>query len=251
MQIRIFPVQWDDSHYITGAKAQFIFNLSFHFKISAPTQTNKMKEVFPPLSNPTNGLPSSKKKNKKRLFMGLFASILLVTAIVGIVAGVASNRKSSAINDHQEAHAILKSSCSSTLYPDLCFSAISTLPDASSKIKSTKDVIDLSLNLSRTSVEQTFRKIKQLSFRRSSFTKRETTAIGDCLEVLNGTLDKIKKVVQDLKSYPSLKKSIAEHADDLKILLSAAMTDQETCLDGFSHDKADEKVALLSLNTFH
>ncbi|CAK9144684.1 unnamed protein product [Ilex paraguariensis] len=38
------------------------------------------------------------------------------------------------------------------------------------------------------------------------------------------------------------KKSLTQHADDLKTLLSAAMTNQETCLDGFSHDKADKKV---------
>ncbi|KAF2304235.1 hypothetical protein GH714_028777 [Hevea brasiliensis] len=204
-----------------------------------------MKEIFPPLSNSSNGITSSRNKTKTRLFLGLFASILLVTAIISIIAGVASTRKSSAnaINDHvqQAAHAILKSSCSASLFPELCFSAISTLPDASSKIKSTKDVIHLSLNVSKTSVEQTYLKIEKITFARSLFTKRETTALSDCLEMLNETLNEIKKAVQDLRSYPSLKKSIAEHADDLKILVSAAMTHQETCLDGFSHGKADEK----------
>ncbi|KAJ9168117.1 hypothetical protein P3X46_019679 [Hevea brasiliensis] len=211
-----------------------------------------MKEDFPPLSNSSNGITSSKNKNKKRLFLGLFASVLLVTAVISIIAGVASRRKSSANaiieHDHQAAHAILKSSCSATLYPDLCFSAISTLPDASSKIKNTKDVIDLSLNLSKTSVERTYLKIKKLTFRQSNFTKREKTALSDCLEMLNETLDEIKKALQDLRSYPSLKKSLAEHADDLKILLSAAMTNQETCVEGFYYEKADEKVRKLFLS---
>ena len=47
--------------------------------------------------------------------------------------------------------------------------------------------------------------------------------------------------MDDLKEYPA-KKSIYQHADDLKTLVSAAITNQETCLDGFSHDNADKHV---------
>jgi len=90
-------------------------------------------------------------------------------------------------------------------------------------------------------------KIQKLTSTRRSFTERENTALHDCLVMLNETLDQLSKAYQELQDYPSLKKSLSVHADDLKILLSAAMTNQETCLDGFSHDKADKKVQIIML----
>jgi pectinesterase len=44
----------------------------------------------------------------------------------------------------------------------------------------------------------------------------------------------------DLNDYPN-NKSLKKHADDLKTLLSSAITNQETCLDGFSHDEKQIK----------
>ncbi|CAK7352262.1 unnamed protein product [Dovyalis caffra] len=187
-------------------------------------------------------------KNKKKLFLGLFASIMLVTAIVSIVAAVTSSKSpTNSNNDHQVAHAIIKSSCSSTSYSDLCFSAISAVPDATSKIKSTKDVIDLFSNLTTSAAQHSYFKIHKLTSARRSFTERETTGLHDCLVMLNETLYQLSKVYQELQDYPSLNKSLSAHADDLKILLSAAITNQETCFDGFSHDKADKKVQIIML----
>ncbi|KDP33985.1 hypothetical protein JCGZ_07556 [Jatropha curcas] len=205
-----------------------------------------MKENFHP------GIITAKFKSKtrKKLLLGLFASILLITAIVSIVAGVAS-RKSTTISanaHHQAAHVVLKSSCSTTLYPELCFSTISTLPDdAVTKIKSTRDVIDLSLNVTKDSVKQTYSKIEKLAYSGTNYTQRERIAFHDCLLVLNETLDEINKVEDELKEYSS-KETISQHADVLKILLSAAMTNQETCLDGFSYDTADKEIRQLFLD---
>nr|DAD41363.1 TPA_asm: hypothetical protein HUJ06_015686 [Nelumbo nucifera] len=70
-------------------------------------------------------------KNKK-LFLFLLASFLHVASVLGIVVGVASRKKSSKIPS--SAHAILKSSCSSTLYPDLCYSAFATVPGAADNL---------------------------------------------------------------------------------------------------------------------
>ncbi|EEF46190.1 Pectinesterase-3 precursor, putative [Ricinus communis] len=199
------------------------------------------------MANSSNDITTTKNKNKikRRLFLSLFASVLLVAAIVGVVAGLASRRSAANTvnNVHEAAHAVVKSSCSSTLYPDLCFSEISALPvDVTSKIKSTKDVIHLSLNVTESSIGQTYQKIKTLTFSRRGYSKRENTAFKDCLEMLTEAVNEIRNVVQVLKEYPSLKKAISEHADELKILVSAAMTNLESCLDGFSHSKADKEV---------
>lgn len=180
-------------------------------------------------------------KKKKKLFLALFATLLVVAAIIGIVAGVSKSHNNSPHNEiSAAAHAILKNSCSSTLYPDLCYSAIATVPGATAKLASKKDVIEKSLNLTTKAVEQNFKAVKKLT-KSKHLTKREKVALHDCLETIDETLDELHDAVKDLQLYPA-KKSLSQHADDLKTLISSAITNQETCLDGFSHDDADKRI---------
>ncbi|KAH7546992.1 hypothetical protein FEM48_Zijuj01G0259800 [Ziziphus jujuba var. spinosa] len=183
--------------------------------------------------------PSTSNKRKK-LFLALFSTLLLVAAVIGIVAGVNSRKSNSDdIDDTSPSHTILRTSCSSTLYPDLCYSAITTA-NVTHKVSSQKDVIELSLNITTTAVEHNYFTVKKL-LKRKNLTKREKTALHDCLETIDETLDELHDAVEDLEEYPN-KKSLIRHADDLKTLISSAITNQETCLDGFSHDEADKHV---------
>ncbi|KAL7180575.1 hypothetical protein ACSBR1_043716 [Camellia fascicularis] len=177
---------------------------------------------------------------KKKFFLVLFSSLLLIAAVIGIVAGVTSHKNNTI--ESSANHAIIKSSCSSTFYPDLCFSAIASVPGLSQKVTNQKDVIMMSLNITITAVERNYFIVEKLEKKRkNSLTGREKTALHDCLETIDDTLDELRKVELDLNMYPN-KKSLSQHADDLKTLMSAAMTNQETCLDGFSHDGADKRV---------
>lgn len=180
------------------------------------------------------------KKNKK-LFLALFASFLVIAAVIGIVAEVNSRNNSDDIAQFSPSHEVLKSSCSSTLYPDLCYSTIATVPGATSKLAITKDVIEITLNLTATAVGHNYFTIEKIIGSNKNLTKREKTALHDCLETIDETLDELHKAVEDLHLYPN-KKSLTQHADDLKTLLSTAITNQETCIDGFSYDEADKRV---------
>ncbi|KAI9161936.1 hypothetical protein LWI28_022175 [Acer negundo] len=191
----------------------------------------RFKEFFSKVSHSTN-------KNKK-LFLALIATLLLVSAVIGIAVGV-NSRKNSDKEISAASHVILKTSCGNTKYPDLCYSSIAAVPEAAKKVTSQKDVIELSLNLTTTTVEHNFFKIEKL-LKTRDLTKREKIALHDCLETIDETLDELHKAVDDLHEYPN-KKTLTQHADDLKTLMSAAMTNQETCLDGFSHEEADKKV---------
>ncbi|CAL0308887.1 unnamed protein product [Lupinus luteus] len=180
------------------------------------------------------------KKNNKKFFLALLATFVLATTTVGIVVGVVSGRNSddNANSKSPPSHAIIKSACSSTLYPELCFSTVTSEPSSvTNKVSSHKDVILLSLNISTGTVERNYFTIKKL-LNQKGRTKREKVALHDCLETIDESLYELKKAIDDLKEYPSSKRSLAEYADDLKTLLSSAITNQETCLDGFSHDQA-------------
>ena len=175
------------------------------------------------------------KKNKK-LFLVVFASLLLVTAIIAIVTGVNPHNNSK----NEGTHAIVKSSCSSTRYPELCYSSVVAVPGATSNLASQKDVIELSINLTAKAVQHNFFTVEKLMATKK-LTKLEKIALHDCLENIDETLDELHEALVDLNEYPK-KKSLTKHADDLKTLLSSAITNQVTCLDGFSHDEADKKV---------
>nr|CAC01624.1 putative pectin methylesterase [Populus tremula x Populus tremuloides] len=175
-------------------------------------------------------------KKNKRLLLASFAALFLVATIAAVVAGVNSHKN----GENEGAHAVLKSACSSTLYPELCYSAIATVPGVTGNLASLKDVIELSINLTTKTVQQNYFTVEKL-IAKTKLTKREKTALHDCLETIDETLDELHEAQVDISGYPN-KKSLKEQADNLITLLSSAITNQETCLDGFSHDGADKKV---------
>ncbi|KAK6914619.1 Pectinesterase, catalytic [Dillenia turbinata] len=195
-------------------------------------------------------------KIRRKLFIVALSSLLLVASIISIAVGVTSRNKNSSSRESnntgglsQAAHTIVKSSCSSTLYPDLCYSAIAESGEAAGDkpILTQKDVIEKSLNLTTTAVEHNYFAVEKIIKANTHLSKREKTALHDCLETIDETLDELRKAKDDIDRYPN-KKSLKQHADDLKTLMSAAMTNQETCLDGFSHKEADKKVRQALLN---
>ncbi|CAI0418849.1 unnamed protein product, partial [Linum tenue] len=139
-------------------------------------------------------------------------------------------------------HAVLRSACSNTRFPDLCFSAVAAVPGAAESLTTQKDVIEASINITCRAVQRNFFTVEKLIRSAAGrLSRREKTALHDCLETIDETLDELRAAYRDLNQYP-YKKSLNRHAADLKTLLSAAMTNQETCLDGFSHDGADRRV---------
>ncbi|XP_057980298.1 pectinesterase-like [Malania oleifera] len=201
-------------------------------------------------STSTSTSTTTPKVRSKKLLLIIVSSLLLVAAVIGIVAGVRShghNGSSSLESVSPTAHAILKSSCASTRYPDLCYSAVAKVPSAAAMLTSKKDVIEMSLNLTTKAVRKNYSGIKAIIATFKHLTKREKTALHDCLETLDETLDELRKAAEDLSDYPN-GKSLSHHANDLKTLLSAAMTNQDTCIDGFSHEDADKGVRLKLLD---
>ena len=197
------------------------------------------------ISDSGNHIPSSK-KNHKKLLLSLLATLLVAASLVAIVVGVKNKNSdnsatSTPLSLSHHSHTIVKSACSSTFYPELCYSAIASEPNVTHKITTNRDVIQLSLKITFRAVEQNYFTVKKLFTEHDDLTKREKTALHDCLETIDETLDELREAQHNLELYPN-KKTLYQHADDLKTLISAAITNQVTCLDGFSHDDADKHV---------
>lgn len=63
---------------------------------------------------------------------------------------------------------------------------------------------------------------------------QETNALKDCVEMLEQTLYELREAIEDLHAYPAYTGYFHGSNGNLKTLLSAAMTNQNTCIDGFS-----------------
>ncbi|KAJ7977600.1 Pectinesterase [Quillaja saponaria] len=126
---------------------------------------------------------------------------------------------------------VAHSTCQGTLYPDLCVSTVASFPDLASK--SLPQIISSVVN-------HTVQEVIASSTNCSGFQKKltnlgplEKRALADCLELFDDTIAELKTTISDLSN----KKTAGEHYRDLQTLLSGAMTNQYTCLDGFAYSK--------------
>nr|KAJ0226134.1 hypothetical protein LSAT_V11C100016390 [Lactuca sativa] len=165
------------------------------------------------------GVTMSNSNNKNHTLLYLFATLLLTSLVLGT---------------HRSHSNIIKSSCAITLYPDICYSTLSSTRNLATR----KDVIKLAIHKTKEIIRENFITIKKLMVT-VNLTKRGKIALHDCLEMIAGTLEDLDMVIRDLEAYPS-NKSLQEQANDLKTLMSTTITNKETCLDGLSHDAACE-----------
>ncbi|KAI3684118.1 hypothetical protein L6452_33337 [Arctium lappa] len=178
----------------------------------------------------------------------LFAANWVITCsslLLLLVVGHASASASSPIlssswhgdgdgDGHGHGH-LIESCCSTTLYPHICYS---TLSSSSSFLATKKELIQLTINKTKDTIQNNFHMINKL-LTVVSTKKRTKIALHDCLDMLLGTLEALDTVMQLLATYnPTNEYSlIRQHADHLKTLISTTITNKETCLDGFSsHD---------------
>lgn len=190
---------------------------------------------------------SDPKKRRKLLLLIITSSFLLGAIIATASALFARHAATSSSLETTVSHAILRSSCRSARYPDLCYSAVAASPELVQTISQPKDVIHASLNLTITAIRRSFRHVEWLSATRFHLTTRERTALLDCLEMFEESLDELRLTEADLRAYPT-GKPLHRHALDLEILVSAAMTNQESCMDGFAHDEVDRRLRNESLS---
>ncbi|GMJ14393.1 hypothetical protein HRI_005108500 [Hibiscus trionum] len=130
------------------------------------------------------------------------------------------------VNDHlRNAY----SACDGTLNPNLCIAVISVVSNFASKPL---------LELISTILDRTMYEVTLCSANCANIEKRlkhnntlEYAAINDCLELFNHTLTELTVAHADL----SLGKLGNHH--ELRMFLSAAMTNQYTCLDGLDANK--------------
>ncbi|KAL2458832.1 Pectinesterase 2 [Forsythia ovata] len=127
-------------------------------------------------------------------------------------------------------HPFIKKACATTLYPSLCLSSLASV-HASKNATSFNRILEMAINRTVGHVKATRRDILA-HFRHQDLKLQEKNALKDCMEMLDQTLYELAQAVEELIISPSSYVRISY--GNIKTLLSAAMTNENTCIDGFS-----------------
>ncbi|KAM7274184.1 hypothetical protein ACFE04_028848 [Oxalis oulophora] len=132
----------------------------------------------------------------------------------------------------------IKTSCSSTLYPKLC---IITLSPHSSLIQTSPKLLTQSaLNLSLSTAKSTSILMSRLLLHNNNnnnnnkkkLKAREVAAMNDCLEEITDSVDELRRSVGEMGKIGN-SKDFKFIVSDIQTWVSAALTDETSCTDGF------------------
>ncbi|XP_050377978.1 21 kDa protein [Argentina anserina] len=131
----------------------------------------------------------------------------------------------------------IKTSCSMTLYPALCYTSLSIYAE---KIKTSPKVLaHTALNVSLAATKATSVVINRCS-RLHGLKAIEAAATLDCVEEVSDALDELRESIDEFGHAVKGSRNFPLQISDVQTWVSAALTDEDTCMDGF--DKLNGKV---------
>ncbi|XWS60084.1 hypothetical protein CRYUN_Cryun07bG0004300 [Craigia yunnanensis] len=131
----------------------------------------------------------------------------------------------------------IRTSCSSTTDPKLCFESLSTY--ASLIQTSSQLLAHAALNVTLSTVKSTSAMMVTLS-KSHGLKPREVEAMQDCVEELSDTIDELRKSISEMGQIKGSKFGLM--INDIQTWVSAALTDENTCSDGFQGNNMNGNV---------
>ncbi|XP_065871208.1 21 kDa protein-like [Euphorbia lathyris] len=131
----------------------------------------------------------------------------------------------------------IRSSCSSTTYPQLCYSSLSV--QATKINASPKLLANAALNVTLLSAKSTSNSMLKLSHSHG-MKPREVGAMQDCVEELSDAVYELSKSINEMGKAKGSNFQLM--INDIQTWVSAALTDETTCSDGFSEQMMDGKL---------
>lgn len=157
-------------------------------------------------------------------------AILLLTLIIGVMLAALVHEsnteppESPSLSSSSDSAESVKTVCGVTQYPTSCFNSISSL--VTSKKPDPETIFNLSLQVS-------IKELKNLSsFVTSVNDVNSQAAINDCVNQFDDALSRLNDSLLAMEVGPGEKALTMEKVNNIQTWISAAMTDQETCLEG-------------------
>ncbi|XP_060203858.1 probable pectinesterase/pectinesterase inhibitor 61 [Lycium barbarum] len=167
-------------------------------------------------------IPNNPRSSKLKLLI-IFATLLLIASLISVVILVAIRHKAG--NKIDKPSQAMARTCSHTLYPSLCLNSLINYPGANSA--SDSDLVHISVNL-------TLQRFGKALYTASDINNLQMntkirSAYDDCLELLAESVDLLSHSLTSV--FPG--DAPTGSPEDVMTWLSAAMTNQDTCTDGF------------------
>ncbi|KAG2709589.1 hypothetical protein I3760_05G246600 [Carya illinoinensis] len=163
-------------------------------------------------------------RKKKVILLSLLSVALIVAAAISAVIliglrGGMSDRPESAI--HRKPTQAISRTCSKTRYPDLCVNSLLDFPG--SLTASERDLVHISFNMTLQRLSKALYFSSGISYLQME--PRVRSAYEDCLELLDDSVDSLSRSLVSVSGTTS--------TQDVLTWLSAALTNQDTCEEGF------------------
>ena len=134
----------------------------------------------------------------------------------------------------------IKTACGITTYPQLCFTSLSA--HASVIQTSPKLLASTALSVTLSMAQSTSSDMSSL-LKSHGLTPREIAAMKDCVEELSDSVDQLKKSMAEMSQIKDSKNSnFGLIMNDIQTWVSAALTDEDTCADGFAENGMTESL---------
>lgn len=131
----------------------------------------------------------------------------------------------------------IKTSCSSTKYPKLCYTSL--VGHASLIRTSPKLLAHTALNVTLATTKSTSAVMLKMS-KDSGMNPREVDAMQDCLEELSDSVDELRRSIGEMGQIKASNFEVM--MSDIETWVSAALTDESTCSDGFKRNTVNGKI---------
>ena len=133
--------------------------------------------------------------------------------------------------------AYIKKACSSTTYPQECYKSL--LPYAFKIKENPQKLRKVSLSVTLNAVHNASSMVSKL-LKQNGLTHIEAATIKDCIVNIKDSIDELKQSLGEMNLLSGLDKEF--HIANIKTWLSAALTDENTCTDGFEGEVIDKIV---------
>ncbi|XP_030538541.1 pectinesterase inhibitor 3 [Rhodamnia argentea] len=165
------------------------------------------------------------------------STLTLFTLLILLPAATLSSAALRGHNAARHGGDLVRSSCSHARYPDLCFHTLSSYPGPTDN---PRDVARAALKISLARARRVSSYLSGQAASSSSKSKRERGALADCLEQMSDSVDELRQSLAELKHLRG-GEELRWQLSNAETWVSAALTNEDTCLDGFQEVEAKVK----------
>lgn len=169
--------------------------------------------------------PSSRSRKKLILLSVLSFALIIASAVSAVLLVGLKTRAVGPTIGHKPTQAISRT-CSKTLYPNLCVSSLLNFPG--SLTASEQDLVHISFNMTLHHFSRALYFTSGISYLQMDPHVR--SAFDDCLELLDDSVDALSRSLGSVLLLPG---GDINKREDVLTWLSAALTNHDTCSEGF------------------